>query len=252
MRKFTKIALTTALALGLAAATHAQVSYTGGTYNQDFDTLVNTGTSSTAPLGWAFAEGGSGANTIYTASTGSLTTGDTYSFGATLAADRAFGGLQSGTVIPTIGGSFTNNTGTTITDLAIAYFGEQWRLGTSGRADQLDFQFSTNATSLTTGTWIDLNALDFVAPISVGTVGALDGNLSANRVSVSSTISGLSLADGSTIWIRWNSFDASGADDGLGIDGFSLAAVPEPSVYMLLGVGILLCGQRFMRRGKSA
>jgi hypothetical protein len=25
-------------------------------------------------------------------------------------------------------------------------------------------------------------------------------------------------------------------------------AVPEPSVYMLLGVGILFCGQRFLRR----
>ena len=29
------------------------------------------------------------------------------------------------------------------------------------------------------------------------------------------------------------------------------SAVPEPSVYMLLGVGLLICGQRFLRR-KSA
>ncbi len=35
------------------------------------------------------------------------------------------------------------------------------------------------------------------------------------------------------------------------IDNFTvtgdLAAIPEPSVYMLLGVGILICGQRFLR-----
>ncbi len=252
MTKFTKIALTIALAMGMTAAAQAQISYTGGTYTQDFDTLANSGTSSTLPLGWAFAESGTSANTTYTAGTGSGTTGDTYSFGAASAVDRAFGGLQSGTVIPTIGASFTNNTGGTITDLAIAYFGEQWRLGATGRVDQLDFQFSTNATSLTTGTWIDLNSLDFVAPITAGTVGALDGNLAANRTSISSTIAGLSLANGSIIWIRWNDFNAVGSDDGLGIDNFSLAAVPEPSVYMLLGVGILLCGQRFLRRRKSA
>lgn len=39
------------------------------------------------------------------------------------------------------------------------------------------------------------------------------------------------------------------------IDNFvvtdELAVVPEPSVYMLLGVGLLFCGQRFVRR-KSA
>src|SRR3954447_7188299 len=33
----------------MTAVTQAQVSFTGGTYTQDFDTLVNTGTSSTVP-----------------------------------------------------------------------------------------------------------------------------------------------------------------------------------------------------------
>lgn len=28
----------------------------------------------------------------------------------------------------------------------------------------------------------------------------------------------------------------------------TLALIPEPSVYMLLGVGLLICGQRFLRR----
>src|SRR6185436_1444018 len=105
-----------------------------------------------------------------TAGTGSGNTGDTYSFGATSNAERALGGLQSGSLNPTIGAAFTNNTGGTITSLAIDYTGEQWRLGATGRADRIDFQYSVNATSLTTGTWTDVNNLDFTGPITAGTV----------------------------------------------------------------------------------
>ena len=102
----------------------------GAAYTQDFNTLANTGTSSAVPAGWALFESSTNANTTYTAGTGSSTAGDTYSFGSTTTpTDRAFGTLQSGTLIPTIGASFTNNTGNTITSLAIAYTGEQWRCG---------------------------------------------------------------------------------------------------------------------------
>ena len=54
--------------------------------------------------------------------------------------------------------SATAPAATPITSLAISYTGEQWRLGqvdTGRAADRLDFQLSTNATSLTTGTWTD-------------------------------------------------------------------------------------------------
>jgi uncharacterized protein len=202
----------------------SQVSILNSTpYTQDFNTLANTGTTnSNLPMGWFFSESSTGANTTYAAGTGSDNAGNTYSFGSALNTDRAFGGLQSGSLVPTIGAAFTNNTGSTITSLAISYLGEQWRLGAAGRVDRLDFQFSLNATSLTTGTWTDLDLLDFMTPTTTGTVGPLDGNLSANRTSISNSISSLSLSSGSTIWIRWNDFNASGADDGLGIDEFSL------------------------------
>jgi hypothetical protein len=69
-------------------------------------------------------------------------------------AERALGGLQSGTLIPVFGACFTNNSGAALAGPAIGYTGEEWRLGAAGRLDRLDFQFSTNATSLNTGTWI--------------------------------------------------------------------------------------------------
>ena len=193
----------------------------GAPYTQNFDTLANSGTSSTLPVGWDFAESGSSANTTYAAGIGSGTTGDTYSFGAAASAERAFGTLQSGSLIPTIGASFTNSTGATITDLAIAYTGEQWRLGTANRADRLDFQYSTNAISLTNGVWLDRDSLDFSSPIITPT-GALDGNAAANRTPISATITSLNIPPGATFWIRWLDFNAAGSDDGLAVDDFSL------------------------------
>src|SRR5215216_4049610 len=128
----------------------------GSAYTQDFDTLSNTAASTTNTLtinGWELTETGGGTrdNEQYGVDTGGSGTGDTYSYGASAAADRALGGLQSGTLIPTIGAVFANNTGATITSLDIAYTGEQWRIGniSTARDDRLDFQYSLDATSLT-------------------------------------------------------------------------------------------------------
>jgi len=206
-------------------------------YTQDFNTLAVTGTGNTAlPLGWDLNETGGGArdNEQYAAGTGSDTTGDTYSFGASGSLERAFGGLLSGTLNPTIGAQFTNNTGVVVTSLAISYAGEMWRLGqnTAGRAaDRLNFQLSTDATSLTTGTWTDYDALDFQSPVIAGTVGALVGNNAPNRTAVNFTITGLSIPIGGTFWVRWLDADLSpGSDDGLAVDDFSLTPLVTPIV----------------------
>ncbi|MFN8596888.1 MAG: PEP-CTERM sorting domain-containing protein [Anaerolineae bacterium] len=212
------------LALILATTASAQISMLPlSPYTQNFDTLAISGSSSTLPTGWALAETGTGANTTYTAGTGSGNTGDTYSFGATSSTERALGTLQSGSVIPVIGVGFTNNTGNTIGQLGISYTCEQWRLGATARVDRLDFQYSTDATSLTTGTWTNFDLLDCTAPVTSGTVGALDGNAANNRLSISSSLSGtLSIPNGTSFWIRWQDFNAAGADDGLAVDDFSL------------------------------
>jgi Bacterial Ig-like domain/Ig-like domain CHU_C associated len=209
-----------------SAFVFGQVSITsaGTAFTQDFNSLANTGTAvvSTLPLGWTFEEAAANANTTYTAGTGSANGGDTYSFGPAASTDRALGGIQSGNLIPNIGASFTNNTGAIITTLNIAYTGEQWRMGTLARVDRLEFSYSLNATSLLTGTYTAEPTLNFTAPITTGIVGALDGNAAANRTLITATIIGLSIPNGATFWIKWSDFNATGADDGLAIDDFSI------------------------------
>lgn len=204
---------------------YSQISLTGiGTYTENFNSLVSTGTSSSVPSGWIFLESSTNANLIYSAGTGSNNDGDTYSFGSTGNSDRAFGSIRTGTLIPILGANFTNNTGNTITQIPISYTGEQWRLGANYReaADRLDFQYSLNATSLNNGDWTDVDNLDFTSPITNSSLGALDGNASANRTSISYVLTGLSISNNSSFWIRWLDFDVSGSDDGLAIDDFSI------------------------------
>jgi len=166
--------------------------------------------------------------------TGSSTTGDIYSYGAAASTERAFGALRSGTLIPFFGAKFTNNTGATITSLSVAYTGEEWRLGTAARTDQINFELSTNATDLTTGTYTGVATLNFVTP-DTATVGAKNGNAAADRTALSTTIPSLSIPNGATFFIRFTDTDATGADDGLSVDDFSLtpnagAAVPTLNI----------------------
>ena len=206
----------------LQAAAQVTITSTATAYTQNFNTLKATaGTSTTLPTGWVLLETGTNANTSYTTDAGTSTTGDTYSYGTGTATERAFGGLRSGSLVPTQGVQIKNSTGQTITSLTISYTGEQWRCGTAARTDQLDFQYSLNATSLATGTWVDNNTLDFISPSTTST-GAKDGNAAANRTVKSTIITGLSIANNAIFWIRWNDADASGADDGLAIDDFSI------------------------------
>jgi predicted extracellular nuclease len=204
---------------------------------ENFDTLSNTAgstTNTTLPTGWYITESGGGArdNEQYAVDTGGSTTGDIYSYGAAAATDRALGALRSGTLIPLYGAKFTNNTGSTITSLNVAYTGEEWRLGTAARTDQINFEISTNATDLSTGTYTGVAALNFVTP-DTATTGAKNGNAAADRTALTTTISSLSIANGASFFIRWTDTDATGADDGLAVDDFSITANAAPPTSTL-------------------
>lgn len=235
-----KTLLGLSLVFGIATNTLGQaINLTSGTtYTQSFNTLSNTDGSTTNNLtlpGWLMTESGGGArdNQQYAVNNGSSNTGDTYSYGTTGSTDRSLGGLRTGTLIPVFGAYFTNSTGEAITSIQISYTGEQWRLGTAGRADQLAFSYSTNATSLTTGTWTSVSALNFTSP-TTETVGAKDGNDAAYRTAISSVITGLNIPSGGTFFIRWEDIDVSGAEDGLAVDDFSLTPNPTPLPVSLI------------------
>jgi hypothetical protein len=203
--------------MGFASA-QAQISVPNSAfiYSQDFSTLANTGTSSIVPAGWAFFETGANQNAIYTAGTGSGTAGDTYSFGTAASTERAFGGLQSGSLIPTVGVCFTNNTGGTITGFTVTYTGETWRVGAVSRTDGIQFQYNQSTTAISgAGTWTSFAALDYFNPGQA----VANGTLQHSAI-ITSPISGLTIAPGATFCLRWNDFNAIGADDGIGVDDF--------------------------------
>jgi uncharacterized protein len=230
---------------------------TAGTYTEDFNSLAATGTVNTAlPAGWALLEtgGGNRDNDAYAAGTGSDNAGDVYSFGAAGSSDRALGTLRSGSLFPTIGVFFTNELGAAIESLAIDYSGEQWRLGSTGRADRLDFQYSLNATTLSNGDWIDFDALDISSLLTSGATGARFAS-----APVSGVISGLDIAAGQSFAFRWLDVDASGADDGLAVDDFNLVAtlvqapaVPEPASWAMMITGFGFVGGALRTRKGGA
>ena len=234
-------------AFGLAHPVRAQVSIpaTGTAVSQNFNGLASSGTSSALPTGWVMLEQGSGANLTYAADNGGTSTGNTYAYGPNANSDRALGTLRSAALAPLVGASFVNNSADVFTELDVAYAGEQWRLGGTGRFDRLYFQYSTNASSLTdpAATWTAVTVLDFVGKLSSGSVGAKDGNNAANRDAISGTIANLNIAPGEVFWIRWVDQDVTGADDGLAVDDFAITAtgttVPAPTTYYSVGAGNL-------------
>lgn len=237
---------------GYAQATPIQLTAFGIPYDQNFNTLAMSGTSSTLPNGWAMS------TATYTADTGSSTTGGMKSYGSTGSSERALGSLASGTTGTLFyGAEFQNKTGGIIDSLDIIYTGEQWRRGanTPQRAETLFFEYSLNATSVIDGlaTWTGVSTLDFTSPNATTTsASALNGNLGANKTALGDTINGsLMIANNATFWIRYRDPDNSGNDHGLAVDDFSLTPqgiIPEPSSAILLAVGVMAFALAYWRK----
>jgi hypothetical protein len=118
------IALLFAAVCGSALA--QVVPLVGGTPSvQDFSSLASSGTSTTLPVGWYLKESDSNADTSYSASDGTATSGDTYSFGANASGERAFGTLLSGSLTSMIGAQLRKESGQALSEIAVAYTGEQ-------------------------------------------------------------------------------------------------------------------------------
>lgn len=220
-----KKVLLSILALGGVFNSYSQfISLTSPTQviNENFDGLSATGTTQTTlPSGWWIAEQGTSGNTTYRAGDGSVNSGDTYSFGTGTNTDRSFGGIASGSVLPIFGVKIVNNTGNTISNFKYDLFMEQWRCG--GRTDKDSLYFSYGLNAGVSGVFTRVPSNDLLSKTTVGTATALDGNLSANRQYYNFTISGLTWANGDTLYLRWADPNVAGSDDGLSIDNFNFS-----------------------------
>jgi len=117
--------------------------------------------------------------------------------------------------------SFTNNSGSTITALTIAWNYEQWTFNnTSGWDVTGTGLLSSNAT---------LNAADF-AGTETGTAGA--------STPKSLSLTGLNIANGQSFGITWVTTDPTGGDNAVSIDDFSISATATASSYSGVAAGL--------------
>src|SRR5262245_39765762 len=230
--------------LGTTAAAQAQtnISYGGGTINQDFDGLPNTGTFTYTGLGpfdfsasptsvatmqgWYFAKiAGTGPNALFRVDNGGNNSGGVYSYGTTGATDRALGSLGSGTTVSGFGAVLVNNTGGALNQFTLSYTGEQWRRG-SAAANTLSFSFGLGNSDIVTGFFTPVSTLSFTSPNTTGTNIALDGNAAGNNTAITGTVTLTSGSwnPGQSLLIRWTDVDDGGNDDGIGIDNLSFSA----------------------------
>jgi hypothetical protein len=266
MKNTLRLACGLAVALTLAVTTaHSQsISLSGGSpvYTSDFDIMGSAGTA--PPTGWfvgtSLSPTTTGTNGTFTAGAvvvdnGGSNAGANRNYGTTAAADRALGSIASGTGNTRVTEArFINSTGLTITNIDISFFGEQWRTGGSNQlVNTLPLFFGTDGTNFTA------TGISFSTPIfgvnsggtATGGGNSLDGNLAANRASVSGSIASLSIADGTVFYLRWVDINEVGNDAGVAIDDLTLTAftIPEPSTMLLVGAGLV--GLLALRRRHS-
>lgn len=266
-----RVAFATIGLAGLAATAGAQVSYTGGVYGQNFDTLPQDGWPAASltgrgphPLGPAFGvpglDGWQGANfdgsanaTEFKAHNGSLAGSagrGILSLGADGDSDRALGALSTSNQINTFGVVLRNDTADLLDEMTIVYTGEQWRRGNVSSPNTLYFSygFDSEIRDITPNNPLTpFPALNFVAPNTQGapTEVPIDGNDPANQTFFNVTISGLSWLPGTTLVLQWTAEDITGQDDGLAIDNFRFsAAVPSPGAAALGLIGLALTRRR--------
>ena len=127
------LALVTAT-LPLAAI--AQISYSGGIYTQDFDTL-RSGTIyapyTNFPTGWTVSSTYNSGTYVWTTVTNGYSNNyGEYCFSLTASDPDKSVGLVIGSTGPAyLGARFRNTSGVTLTAFTLSYFAEQWRKGAS-------------------------------------------------------------------------------------------------------------------------
>jgi len=259
-------------------------SVAGSTYSQNFDSLASTGPDNawqndgTLP-GWSLYRITAANNPApfaidtYYASSGITDNGRFYSLGNS--SDRALGGVGAnkfgtdadfidttmGQTLGWIAASFSNGTGSPLTNITFNYDGEQWRNGGNdngvAQAMAFEYAFGSDFATIPSNAWnVPTGDFTFSSPTNSGLDGPLNGNLAANSAADrGGTISNLDWQPGATLWLRWIERNDTFIDHGLAIDNFefsasaTISAVPEASAVACGGIAcIAIGGVHLLRR----
>ncbi|WP_378080049.1 PEP-CTERM sorting domain-containing protein [Cerasicoccus arenae] len=271
----TKLVLSSlGLGLLLTSAAHSfaiDYSVAASTYSQDFNSFGSTSgawTNGVTLDGWHWINANGNLSANYNPQDGDPQGSLLLTLGTDGSSERAFG-AQNGNAIQTLyfGAQILNTTGSTLDSFTLSYIGEQWRaVGNEGQ-DKLTFEyqiFASGATDpmLAASGWTNVAELDFNAPITTtGSSKKLDGNLPDNRLSISSTATGIAWGEGQELWLRWsdnNPVDNNAAGGSLrammGVDDLSFSAtviIPEPTSYCALLGALSLGLASWLRRRRG-
>jgi hypothetical protein len=203
------------------------------TYFQDFNSLSFGLPAPGLPNGWTLSESGTSVRVdgTFGYNDGTGNAGDIYSFGPGSAGtppygDRSLGELTSNSFSGKFGVSFRNDTNEFVTQFSLTYIAKTWRNGsaTLQNLDRLTFEYSTDATSLDTGSWTALPSLDALQSArALEPDTPYNGNDSFYDVSISGVSNVFVLAPGQTLTLRWRSYDIPGTDSGIGIDNVNFS-----------------------------
>jgi hypothetical protein len=200
------------LAATLLAATSAtaQVVFNtvGGTYSQNFSSLststsiAQTWTQNSTITGW-YARNANSDFSSYTPQweTG-VSTGVLYHLRNTTQTNTSFlgGRVTSTTGNITLGLRLTNNTGDTLTSFDLSFLASTFYK--TGVAQQQQVAFSTDATSLNSGTWTTIPALTYTVPYTTSNAPVSAAEEISSRQALSITGQNVVWANGQDLWIR--------------------------------------------------
>lgn len=219
----------------------AQFEITTGVGNtgQNFDTLAISGTTNawtndaTLAAGDSTLDGWSLFNNLlvpvpisnYRANAGETNNGSFYSFGESGSAERALGGVGSGSLSGYIAFAATNTSTATLTSFTLGFDGEQWRDGGNASLAQqttvLEYGFGSTFDSVT---WIAPGGnFNWTSTVANTTAGSVNGNTVGRVAGRGDTVGGLNWTTGQTLWIRWIELNDTGNDHGLAIDNFTFS-----------------------------